>query len=313
MKTHSSKTPELVAFAHSDLKCWQVANDECWQSHYWQNKCRDGAHYELCMSTRRWYPRSQTPYISASADPKSKFLYATYFWKNLFAALTLPPIDGRVLELLPGRALNVAVGLQSLGFCGQYDRIELEQGIPSCSTDQFSSVVIHDDLFDVLDEPLDYDLVIGNHIIDDLLLSLHLQSHKKVMRAYVDRSFSVAVWADIAANASVQEYAATLTDLFLRVMRAMDHGHMILRHYPSTFDLRNADIFRIDLLQKIFKLVTWNLGQCLPRDHVRTLRLDSIPVPLGDRYPDSVVMCAPAIQEPIPMPRGLVHTCNKGV
>ena len=311
-KTHFRKMSKTLAFTYSDLKYWQDANDKCWHKDYWRNKCGDNAHYELCMSSRGWYPREKTPYISTSAEPSSRFLYATYFWKSLFESLGMPPVDGRVLELLPGGALNVAVGLQSLGFRGRFDRVELEEGIPDCSTKQYISGVIHGDFFSVLERPLNYDLVIGNHIVDDLLLFLHLRDREAMRRAYIDRCFSSAVWADIAASAAVEEHATNVASHFLRLMESMGHGYLILRHYPSTFDLRNSDVARIDLLQSIFHLMTWTLRQRLPSSHVHSIDLDSIPVPLGDRYPSSVILCAPVNQEPHQVPQALPRATDKG-
>lgn len=76
-----------------------------------------------------------------------------------------------MLELLPGLVFNLPVALQSTGFAGTLYRLDCTAQLhPACYS--FSWEWLNENAFTFAGGNLDYDFVIGNHIIDALLMYL---------------------------------------------------------------------------------------------------------------------------------------------
>ena len=290
---YDTRRLETRLFTQRDLEYWRAANHVLWRPEYWHTYVDDRKHYDICMNSNGWFPRKAMPYISPSDQPQFRLLYASYFWKSLLSYLGLPPINGTVLELLPGKTLTVSIALESLGFRGIYDRLDLSSYIPSCSTMQYSSHTLQKNVFELGNKPLSYDLIIGNHIIDDLLLDLALRESNQCLD-HNDSSSLNDVWRHIFESDTYEHHILLILNLFDRMLKSMKHNAvLILRHYPSTFELRSGDMTRLRFLKAVFHHISSQLKSPRFGHSIQLPVLDVVAAPTGEKFPSSIIVAKP--------------------
>jgi hypothetical protein len=243
------------------------------------------------MQSNGWFPRALTPYISAADKPHYRLLYASWYWKALLQYVVKLNRHARVLELLPGRTATLSLALESLGFQGTYDRIDLSPEMPEHRSLSFRGSIITMDALDILHNRYEYDVIIGNHILDDLILHLYGKEVGSSGAASREGSASSDVWTAIADGGSVGRFADRLSTFFTALLDGMrPGGALVLRHYPSTFELRTSATRRIRLLEGIFSWLAKDLAvRCFPSRVCRP-SLDLVPGPRGEKYPYSVLV-----------------------
>jgi hypothetical protein len=241
------------------------------------------------MQSHGWFPRALTPYISEAAQPHYRLLHASWYLKALLRDVVNLNRHARVLELLPGRTATLSLALESLGFQGTYDRLDLSPELSEHRSLSFGGSVIAMDALEILHNRYEYDVIIGNHIIDDLILHLYCKEVGSPGAAG-ESSASSDAWAAICGG-GVGRFADRLSTFFTALLDGMRPGGVIvLRHYPSTFELRTSATRRIRLLEGIFSWLANDLAaRCRPC-RVWRPRLDRVPGPKGEKYPYSVLV-----------------------
>jgi hypothetical protein len=286
-----SHAAHRAVFDPRELDRLRAANDALWRESYWNEHCDDHRHFEICMRLKSWFPREDIPYIADDDEPRFRLLYASHFWKHLLDDLKLPPLRGSVLELLPGRTMTIAIALESLGFRGTFDRLDLSECIPDVSSYSFTGQVIRADLFDCTEALARYDVIIGNHIIDDLLMHLHAGCAARNRRSTDGRALSHSLWDEISGSPDFDANIELVGALLDRLISRMRPGcTMIQRHYPSTFELKTSAVDRIDLLQGVFKQFCARLLENREAVFTALHPLRHLPVPEGEMYPESVLV-----------------------
>jgi hypothetical protein len=269
------------------LRYWKRRNQSLWGEGYWPRKIRDDQHYTIAMRSRGWFDAVDLPYVGKSAKPAFKLLYDSYFWKMMLAQLDTPSAHGSVLELLPGKTFTLPVALESIGFCGCLHRLDLSPQPAGLGQFSFSCCCINEDLFRFpFDQPT-YDLVIANHVIDDLLMYIYFRGQYCQTKAYSDRRESRLAWEEIACLDPKGGFTAQLSDFLERLILRLPSGAMFIsREYPSTFELRVGDIARISYLESVRQTVLSHISR-LPGVTGGYVHLAASSIPIGESYPNS--------------------------
>jgi hypothetical protein len=214
-------------------------------------------------------------------------VYETHYWKLLLASLECVPPNGAILELLPGKTMNLPIALESLGFTGGLDRLDLMPQ-PLLAFLRCRCRSLYQDAFTFVKSRLRYDVVVANHVVDDLLMYLHFRERYYTMPPYSHPDAARSAWAHLAAAGATSDHSGRLARLFEEIVFNMPaRGTLVLREYPSTFELRTGDLGRTDYLAKIYRHITDRLKQ-LPGTCSAFLDLCSPLVPLGQRFPYSL-------------------------
>ena len=121
-----------------------------------------------------------------------KLLYDSYVWRHVIEQVK-PAKMSSVLELLPGSSLTIPFALEYCGFNGQLTRIDRVNRTPILSVWRFSTSFMSQDVLQSDIRGSEFQLILGNHIIDDLILRLELKSDDEYQLAYVNRSGAVGV------------------------------------------------------------------------------------------------------------------------
>lgn len=159
-------------------------------------------------------------------------------WARLISAVNLPR-SARVVDLCPGLAPKVELGLYYYGFTGEViacdvDQTQLQrlQTFLGLFAVPFTTTYRCEDIF-ALQEP-GCDAVCGNHILDDLLLAraaerLDVAPHL----IYESESTLTALCCDAQAQGAkeIEAVATAVVDLAMRILNPS--GVLILTHYAS--------------------------------------------------------------------------------
>jgi hypothetical protein len=107
-----------------------------------------------------------------------------------------------------------------------------------------------------------YYLIVGNHIIDDLLYNSYIVDIQERRKVYYDHKMCKKAWESMHKSGALLKNKKYLEELFLNIACNMKNPSMlILRHYPSTFALFSRDIIRINAEMDTFYAITKVLSQ----------------------------------------------------
>ncbi len=276
---------EGLSLSCDNLNYWIAQNEVLWHESYWRSHVDNDQHVQVCETFGGAWCRSRLPYIPDSARSELKFIYETHFWATLLAALSLPN-RGTVLELLPGLTFNVPVALQSLHFGGTLHRLDLTPQVKAASY-SFLWEWLNEDAFTLVEHALNYDFIISNHIIDDLMMYLHYSEGYCDRPEYFDPAAARKGWRYLSTVDHVHGYSLRLCNWFETLVGHMSaNTTLILREFPSTFELRTRDVDRVRYLESVFRQITQRLrGSSISSAFIE---IASPIVPVGHRFPNSV-------------------------
>jgi len=179
------------------------------------------------------------------------------------------------------------MALESAKFRGELLRLNDERPMALPQTVQFKSEWNAGNLADGIAGIQDCELILGNHIIDDLLFALHYPHREQRATIYADPVACRRAWQGLEIRFAT--YMKALVILFERVVQAMPIDcQLILRHYPSTFALVHRDVARINLEMAAFDKLTSHFERSKICE-VSVVNDDTVNVPPGSRFPDSIV------------------------
>jgi hypothetical protein len=219
-----------------------------------------------------------------------RLLYDSWLWRNIFESIGLKKSDARVLELLPGVSLTIPAALESSGFRGRLYRLN-DCPLPRLPKSlHFKERQIVSKLSGTLPSIHYYNVIVGNHVIDDLLFDMHCPRSSGRDDIYINPELCKAVWNDMINSGKHSRYEVRLVKLFANIVSNMKyHSVFVLRHYPSTFALCSQDMRRINIEMKVYSSITEALSAC---DQCATsfIDLSDINVPCGSKYPKSIFL-----------------------
>lgn len=264
-----------VAFTTEELVTWREFNRSCWTGDEWVSSINDRLHYNIvaCLKSPLDY----------------KLLYDSYLWRLILEKSGWVPL-GRVLELLPGDSFTIPMALEGVRFHGELHRLDLIPRNSACGLFSFKTAWVSQNVW-LSDAIVDnYDLVVGNHIIDDLLAYLHFPDPALLASFYSDPERALSAWTAIIGSPNLEDNKENLIELFIRLVTALcTDAMLVLRQYPSTFALRCGDVGRISTVQDTFRRICESLSTT-PRCCVTIPDLNAMPVPVGSKYPGSFVI-----------------------
>jgi hypothetical protein len=180
-------------------------------------------------------------------------------WAHLISAVNLPRA-ARVIDLCPGLAPKVELGLYYYGFTGEVVACDIDetqlrrlQTFIGLFSVPFKTTYRCADIFTVQDQTCD--AICGNHILDDLLLARAAQRLGVAPHLIYE---SEATLTSLCWNAraeginEIREVAAAVVDLSMRVLNPS--GVLILTHYASHVERIMGLSFFGEMVREVLKM-----------------------------------------------------------
>ena len=266
---------------------------ECQSSKYWIDQINDQSHFETWL---KFSEDSTISYVHVEQSRlKYKTLYDSYLWKIALEQLSAERPIETVLELLPGRSFTLPIALASLGFTGVFDQVDREKTISiNQNLVKYSSNWLPKDLLANQDCERQYDMVVGNHVIDDLAFSAlmgPIEAGEYSVFAdpdYLDPTRSALVWR--RAIGKIKWLTHLVHGILVGLLNNLTLGAvLILREYPSSFALRNGDFTSVKVHLQIYQDVVRMVSQD-SRFDARFLKIaDDHCLPAALRFKNSFV------------------------
>ena len=219
-----------------------------------------------------------------------RLLYDSWLWRHVVKQIRSLSTGSKVLELLPGASPTIPVALQSACFNGTLVRLNDEMPVPLRGTSGFIHRWHAGHIEDLLQAPLRYDLILANHVIDDLLFSSYLSSSERRREIYSDPDLCKEAWSLMSQSESLSQFQMKIVTIFMELVRRMPLGSLfILRHYPSTFALKSRDLVRINLEMNTY----FSIAEAAFRstDAISYFfDFSAINAPPGSKYPNSILI-----------------------
>jgi hypothetical protein len=219
-----------------------------------------------------------------------RLLYDSWLWRHVIYTFGRLKRDSAILELLPGSSLTIPAALESVGHRGTVVRLDDEVPVRVPETFHFNERVAKGPLCNLSLYLLPYDLILGNHIIDDLLFNSYCTNSDGRQNSYSDPERCRHVWNAMVKSGHVHFCQNKLASEFREIAHAMKRpSALILRHYPSTFALRSHDLLRINAEMATYFSIAkalsanpeWNCFFFDPQD---------LPIPIGAKYKNSFLV-----------------------
>jgi hypothetical protein len=243
---------------------------------YWTEAIGDERHFKLVMDTKQ--------------PPDYRLLYDSWLWREVITHIKPLSRGTTVLELLPGNSLTIPVALESLSFKGTLVRLNDEPPVPLPTTIGFSEYWQSGQLTDLLTTPLPYELILANHVIDDLLFNLFVPLLEQRKVSYSDPRVCKCIWNAMVNSKCVTQLQKRVVEMLLGVASRMcELSVFILRHYPSTFALKSRDMARMTLEMETYGELAEAI-RCSEGMTARFFELSAAKAPAGSKYPDSILV-----------------------
>ncbi|MFB6614764.1 hypothetical protein ACIGFK_26485 [Streptomyces sp. NPDC085524] len=203
------------------------------------------------MDRRHWLRRSR------GVDPPVdlKLVQDSYVWRRILEETGLRT-GGSLLELLPGFSRTVPFALCGAGVDCRLTRIDRDTSwaAPRSAGDKVALRLLELDLFSPEHSWAGYDFVVGNHVLDDLIIAAW--DDRRYRLSFGRAEESALLWRDFRSCGESARVIAEVTDLFARLIRTMDPGAvLVLREYPATFALVNGIREQMELHWRIYRAV----------------------------------------------------------
>jgi hypothetical protein len=275
-----------------DVHQWKAKGALCWNELFW-NKSLDKKHYQL------WAAIVEAPeyklWSAIGARRDCKLLYDSYLWRMVIAAELKEGHIGAVIELCHGKSLTIPLALSGMGISGVLDRLDCALEVPLPPVFSLRQRWIRSDISMALSSFNNYDLIVGNHIIDDMLLINYLPDVKVEDALFDDPRFtdpllSSKIWDELVNEEILSIHAMEVRSTIISVVQQIKRGAvLILRQYPSTFSLLSEDVNQINAQLTVFYALAMDLADIADVD-VFFSDIANIPVPDGCKYPRSFLV-----------------------
>jgi hypothetical protein len=196
----------------------------------------------------------------------------------------------KIVELLPGLSTTVQLALWAAGVNGKIWLLECQPQLLALRSRTPSSDTTTQwitDIHQVADNFASFNLILGNHILDDLLL--HTWSPRKYHDCYGNPKKTGGLWRDLGESRLRQRTVDEVASCIGRIADSAAGGsRLILNEYPSSFSILH-NIPRVNEIHRdACAAVLSRLSQC--DGSVATFELESLPVPLICKLPGSFIV-----------------------
>ena len=259
-----------------DLAAVCDARKTSFSPEFWMDHIRDESHYEIVARAKSTFD--------------CRLLYDSWLWRAPLEEAVRCYGQRVVLELLPGSSLTIPVALESIKYSGELWQVndELPTAIPRCF--HFRHRWLDTRIGDLLCKPLQANIIVGNHIVDDLLFDSYCGEPGSRKRHYYDALLCKAAWASLARSRRLRPIQDAVTSLFTQMIECMAYSSMlILRHYPSTFALMSDDLYRSNIEMETYYEIAKALSGCALCD-AYFLDVSGVNAPAGSLYPASFLI-----------------------
>jgi hypothetical protein len=242
---------------------------------FWERYIADECHYSLVVR------------VKSPLD--FRLLYDSWLWRLVLDGLAKPTLQSTIIELLPGSSLTIPVALESVGYRGKLQQMNDELPVTIPDWFHFRHAWLGGKLVDLVSQPAEAGVILGNHIVDDLLFDIYCVGREDKGPCYSDVALCKAIWASLGESRALSSLQEAVTGLFMRLVQSMSYPSMlILRHYPSTFALSSKDLVRANAEMGAFRAMARTLRAL--RREVYYLDLSRLNVPAGSLYPASFLI-----------------------
>lgn len=164
------------------------------------------------------------------------YQYGAETWSKIFQQANIPE-NITIIDLLSGWSPKVALGLSLSGFKGQLIAIDTSEQSLEVYKNFIDPI---DKLFTVTTKKLDIleellpqtNYIIGNHIVEDIILYQHLKKTNKNPNPYQKIENLKKIWSFINdKNTDIQLLADNLSKNFIQSLN--NNGQIILSQYPG--------------------------------------------------------------------------------
>lgn len=197
------------------------------------------------------YGSQGSVYGSSCFHDKARLWNDSFLLKELLLREALVTRHSKVLELLPGTSHKVALALEAMNFSGTLTQVDLLEDRFMPTNLKFRCQRLDADAFAKNSGWSGYDLVIGNHIVDDLLVSYLIERTTFVRNYYHDDGEQASFWKRLDLK-TIDRVAMTLSKQLIEKIATMDRGAwLVIRHYPSTIEMVYDQVRRIKLTMRL--------------------------------------------------------------
>jgi hypothetical protein len=264
----------------TELKCalysWKRNVTPCFRADDWHTRISDAAHFRIATN--------------AVSPPAFKLLYDSYVWSRVLAAcLWYDPADN-VLELLPGSSLTIPLALKRAGQTGHLYRADLTPQVPLPAGLDLATTWLPGDVFGLAKFP--GNVVLGNHILDDLIATLHFGPCEYYSRIYGNPREERHAWATIERSPLLSRWITEVVCFIRRLLQATTGLRLfILREYPATVAIEHTNAAHIAVHLACYKSV---IAECRTINGTSVWHADQIgrEVPEGARHLRSFLLLA---------------------
>jgi len=172
----------------------------------------------------------------------------------------------RVADLCPGYTPKIELGLFYTGYTGEVVVLDTDEDSIG-QLQQFMALfqpdfTITKKVVNLFADPLDsYDVVLGNHIIDDLVLYYYSQKRNiPLSELYAHEQTMIGLWHEIIENKEeyIPEITGLIANIFLKTVKK--GGYLCLSQYPSymerMLDMDEAPRFNKRVLAGVAEILT---------------------------------------------------------
>ena len=222
-----------------------------------------------------------------------------FYWVNVLRTLGISK-KSSVVEILPGTGLQIPIALARTGFTGKYIQVDksdvlkkreqvLTKGLSKSMKYSFNTFIGGLDSF-INRSRGKYDVVIGNHTLDDLLTNDFVNANENIFfgQWYTYPDQYARVWSSIIQEG--QRSRINVLEMALRIMDCLKPGGiLIMKQYPSSFATYYKINHEIEYEMNLFYEFA-RIMDSLGFETVNVPERALIDSPAGTNYPDSLIV-----------------------
>ena len=257
---HPSEPDDCLSLARL-----RIESESCWTLDHWNSFIGDARHAEIMHAS--WQAT------------EVKLWYDSWLWYQILNQAGAIDSVVNALELLPGTSFTIPIALTRKGFVGTLDRVDEAAEFSCPKAISFPGRWIQRNLLEQSINVVQYDLILGNHILDDLLISMEFPNQDNRNLFYADADLSKRAWAQVVNSDTRTISENRVVDVLLGIVERMKVGaYLVIRHYPPSIAITSGDAARIAVEMGVYRKLVAEL---------RTLCVASL------RLPDVSQVCVP--------------------
>jgi len=172
--------------------------------HEWQKLVRTA--YDESLWAELANNREHYAIVEGVGRPlRIKLLYDSYLWRWVLAPLGVHKAF-RVTELLPGWSHTIAVALASLDFSGELLQFDLELPRSNTTSFPYKRTWVQENILTALTAHKETQFILGNHILDDLLICQANTTPEERKLYYASPENSRTTWRRLAEDPNKNEW-----------------------------------------------------------------------------------------------------------